>query len=424
LVVIRKSILVTSVLLLASFVLAVAEPVPFEINGELRVRNENDNRDFNSETGYKSFNLMRTRLGVSVQPASDMSVFVQMQDSRVQGYDGPGSVPGVQEDSRLDLHQGWFRVDNLGWQGVGIQAGRMEVRWGNERLVGVNDWDNVTRTFDGVMATYGNERVNLQALWANLQERDTPTIAAPETENSDATMQGGYGTIKVHEAATTDFFVINQRDKVTTSEDDDMNLLTVGGRLHGATPQRIDFSVEGAYQTGSQETGPATKSDIAAYMVGGEVGLTVGSEDRPVRFGAGVDLLSGDDNTADSEIKHFDTLFGDTHRFYGLMDMPQVLGSAGLRDVKVNVAGTLFRNENNAVRMGAEFHNLAYAEPGTGEAALGNEVDVHTSWAYRERFVPTLGVSAFLPGDAIPGPTPTTQADNSFWVYLQGVVSF
>ena len=35
-----------------------------------------------------------------------------------------------------------------------------------------------------------------------------------------------------------------------------------------------------------------------------------------------------------------------------------------------------------------------------------------------------LGVSAFLPGDAIPGPTPTTSADNSYWFYAQGTVSF
>ncbi|MFQ5600766.1 MAG: alginate export family protein, partial [Candidatus Krumholzibacteriia bacterium] len=172
-----------------------AESVPFEINGEIRVRNENDARDFNSETGLKSFNLMRTRLGVSVNPAQDMHVFVQVQDSRVQGVASPSTTPGVQEDTRLDLHQGFFEVQNWGWTGFGVKAGRMEVRFGNERLVGVNDWDNVSRTFDGVMALFSNEKVKVKTLFANLVERDTPTVGDPDSENSDATLQGAFSTL-------------------------------------------------------------------------------------------------------------------------------------------------------------------------------------------------------------------------------------
>jgi hypothetical protein len=177
---------------------AAAEPVPYQITGEIRVRNENDDRDFNSDTGLKSFNLMRTRLGVGVQPAQDMNVFVQVQDSRVQGSLPATSTPGVQQDGRLDLHQGFFQVDNLGWQGFGIQAGRMEVRFGNERLLGVNDWDNVSNVFDGVAARVTRERFSAQALFANLVENDTPAIGVPDGENdSDATLQGVYSTIGV-----------------------------------------------------------------------------------------------------------------------------------------------------------------------------------------------------------------------------------
>lgn len=424
---IRKSILFACVAVLSCIGVAAADPVPFEINGELRVRNENDNRDFNSDTGYKSFNLMRTRLGINVHPASDMSVFVQVQDSRVQGLEGTSSIPGVQEDNTLDLHQGFFQVDNLGWQGFGLKAGRVEVRYGNERLLGVTDWSNTPTAFDAAIASVSHSRVNVQAMYANLVERDTPAIGAPETENSDATLQSGFASIALTQDATAmaDLQVINVRDKVTPSEDDDLNVLTLGGRVHGKAATRFDYSVEGAFQTGAQETGPATETDVSAYMFAGELGVTVGEEARPVRISAGYDYLSGDDDGADTKTETFNTLFGDNHSFYGLMDMPELLSNAGLQDIHVAAKATVWSNVNNSVAVGGQFHNFATAATPAGvDGGLGNEVDVNATWVYRERFAPTLGVSAFMPGDAIPGPTPGVDADSSYWVYLQGVVSF
>jgi hypothetical protein len=190
-----------------------------------------------------------------------------------------------------------------------------------------------------------------------------------------------------------------------------------------------DYSVEGAWQMGTIETGPATSNDIAAFMFGGEVGVTVGDEARPVHFGAGFDWLSGDDSATDTDNKAFNTLFGDNHTFYGLADIvgpssSNPFANGGLQDVKLNAKATVWSNESNVLKLGGEFHNLRLAEAGTGSNALGNEIDVHATWAYRERFTPMLGMSAFIPGDAIPGPTLTTSADNSYWFYAQGTVSF
>ncbi len=424
--------LVTSVAVLACAGAAVADPTatPFEINGELRVRNENDNRDFNSNTDMKSFSLMRTRIGINVHPAADMSVFVQVQDSRVQGQVPSSTTPGVQENGNLDLHQGFFQVNNLGWQGFGIKAGRMEVSFGNERLIAPDAWNNVSTSFDGAMATVNHGRFNGQLLWANLAENDTPSIGSPDFQNkTDATMQAGFGTFGVNDNANVDVYAINERDKGAVTPDDNMDTFTLGGRVHGKAATQFDYSVEGAYQMGSQDTGPSTQNDIGAYMVGGEVGVTLGNEARPVRFGAGVDLLSGDDNGTDNKQKAFNTLFGDNHTFYGLMDVVQPassssVASGGLQDIKVNAKATVWSNEYNSFAVGGEFHNFRLAEAGTASNALGNEVDVHGTWAYRERFMPTVGVSAFMPGDAVPAPVGSTKADNSYWFYAQGTVSF
>jgi hypothetical protein len=429
-IVLRKSIGIAIVAVLALAGLAAAETVPFDINGELRVRNENDNRDFVSDTGFKSFNLMRTRLGIDVTPVQDMKVFLQVQDSRLYGDVNTSSTPGVQEDVHLDLHQGFFQVDNLGWQGFGLKAGRMEERWANERLISPTDWNNVPTAFDGGQVSISRERASVAAMWAKLVERDTPTVGSPDTENSDRSLIGGVATVGVNEFASVDAQVINVRDAVTTSADDDVMLTTIGGRVFGSVQSRWDYSLEGAWQTGTQEIGPAAQVDLGGWMLGSEVGVTFGSEERPVRFGVGYDHLSGDDATSTDKVESFNTLFGDNHRYYGVMDIVTPVSidnpsgmAAGVRDIKVNAKARVWSNTDNVVTFGGEFHNFSAAETAAGSSSgIGNEVDVHATWAYRERFVPTLGFSAFLPGDA--PPTTVVDPDNSYWVYLQGVVSF
>jgi hypothetical protein len=417
-------------LLFVTVSFAAAETMPFVLSGEMRVRNENDNRDFDSSTGYKSFNLLRTRIGIGVQPADDMKVFVQMLDARVAGRDNnPSSVPGMQEESTLDLHQGYFQVDNIGWQGFGLKAGRMEMRYGNERLLGVTDWANVPTAFDGGVLALDRQRFSVQGMYANLVERDTPTIGTADTRNSDATLQAGFGTVVMTPNANFDLQVINVRDKGDPALDDTRKLLTLGGRVHGTAVQRVEYSVEGAYQNGSQATGATTSIDVAAYMFAGEVGMTFGGESRPVRVAAGYDYLSGDaDGTADGKLETFNTLYGDEHTHYGLMDVTPVLSMAatsttgltsGLQDMQLHATGTVWQSVSSVVSVGGEYHYFQLAQAGSGSSALGNEVDVHATWAYREHFVPTLGLSAFVPGDAV-GP----DADTSYWAYLQGTVAF
>jgi hypothetical protein len=58
-------------------------------SGELRLRTEIDGRNFDLETPANSYTLSRTRLGAFIQPARDIGFFLQIQDSRVFGFE-PG----------------------------------------------------------------------------------------------------------------------------------------------------------------------------------------------------------------------------------------------------------------------------------------------------------------------------------------------
>ena len=201
-----KSILGSCVALLAVAGAAVAdETTPFTINGELRVRNENDNRDFNSEHRHEELQCHAHAHRHQRAPGERHErVHAGAGLPRARARPARWSRdPSVQEDGKLDLHQGYFQVDNLGWQGFGIQAGRMEVRFGNERLIGVDDWSNVTRSFDGVMANVSHGRVNAaDPVREAGRGRRHRSSARPSNQNKgDATMQAAYGMIAVTEKA-------------------------------------------------------------------------------------------------------------------------------------------------------------------------------------------------------------------------------
>ena len=91
----------TTLAVLAAVLVAVAL-VPMDaladetlkFNAQVRHRFEVDNKDFNSDTGIKSFNLLRTRVGATFMPSQNVKAFVQFQDSRVWGEE-PGTLAPV-----------------------------------------------------------------------------------------------------------------------------------------------------------------------------------------------------------------------------------------------------------------------------------------------------------------------------------------
>ena len=75
--------------------------------------------------------LTRIRLNFKFSVTDDIDVFVQPQDERVWGQE-----PSVlYDDKNLDLHQGFVEVRNLFSEPLSIKVGRMELSYGDQRLV-------------------------------------------------------------------------------------------------------------------------------------------------------------------------------------------------------------------------------------------------------------------------------------------------
>src|SRR5262245_21792564 len=116
------------------------------ISGELRIRGEGrQNADFDSQLGDQSvFIAQRSRATLHWQFPSQIQAVLQIQDSRLWGEEGSTN----RALNSTDLHQGYFDVEKLFGKSLLLRAGRQQLAFGNERLVGKNDWDKIGRAFD------------------------------------------------------------------------------------------------------------------------------------------------------------------------------------------------------------------------------------------------------------------------------------
>src|SRR5258705_12670190 len=98
----------------------------------------------------RAYELTRVRGGVTVRPVSWLTGYLQFQDARALG------LPRREEASNMrntfDLRQGYLDFHS---RSVQLVAGRQELRLGDERVVGIADWKNKSRTWDGFKLRIG-----------------------------------------------------------------------------------------------------------------------------------------------------------------------------------------------------------------------------------------------------------------------------
>ena len=72
-----------------------------------------------------------------------------LNTSKTIGY-GP-------ESDEIDLHQGFFTVGNTNEFPLMVKVGRQELVYGEERLIGAFDWNNIGRSFDAAKVRWLND---------------------------------------------------------------------------------------------------------------------------------------------------------------------------------------------------------------------------------------------------------------------------
>lgn len=376
------------------------------VNAEIRGRAEINETDFNSDTESFSFSLLRTRLSLAFNAEDEVGAFVQIQDSRQFGEMGLSSG-GLGEDENLGLHQAYGWIKNPYVKDVYARFGRFEFVRGNQRLFGAVGWSNVGRTFDGALAGFSRDKVDIHGFLFTIDERYTMS-------NDDFMFGGVYAEI---EDPAIDLFFVWDRDGLRNSDNDLRLSRFTAGLYREGKFDAFDYHSNLAYQFG---TTYFDSLDIQAYLATLEIGYML-NPDYNMRFAVGADITSGDDDATDDKLKTFDNLYYTGHKFRGHMDFFVSQPTSGLNDLYAKGQaklrnGPMFNLDAHYFMSHVDYPSMVDQED---TKSIGFELDAYASHQLYENFKWQIGASTFVPSEDYAG----ENDDPAFWFYVQTTVT-
>ena len=439
------------------------------ISGDLRVRPEfRTNTGFAGNTGPKNNTFVVqqwARLGFNYSISPDVTFFLQGQHSKNWGVNAPGPQRAADANGTngtLFARQAFMLVRNFLVPNLSIKAGRQLVVWGNHRMFGHFDWNNVGWSHDGLTANYKlSKSTTLQVGWLRTAERN---CGGPTTGNCignvnraasgdppnfvDATDDGNVvfvrAPMKVAGVVLEPTYIWHDGGTggMNAPRPANQSRHTLGGRgvkKFAAGGARVDVTIEGYYQfgeigPGANAAGGAKNLDIEAYAFHIDGGVTLPVPMQP-RLSAEFNTASGDQDPNDGKFQSFDQLYPTNHIHFGYMDrmswknMNHFAFGLQMRpnaDSHFEVTGHLFNRQeetDGVYHAGqAQFINAAAGGDATN---VGEEVDV----VYTHFFTPgnhvawQIGGGVFLPGEVMDNWRGGNAGEQS-WGYTQLWVNF
>lgn len=393
---------------------APAPAPPVAISGQIRLRTEIDDRRLSADEAVL-VHLLRTRLRATARPLSWLTIVAEIQDSRYLGSGNPSNARGTTDPSAdgLDMHQAWGQIDSVFNLPIDLRVGRQPLSFANERLVGVSNWSNAGRVFDGARATLHQPDLAVD-LWAT--RLTAPSAGPTESQN----FYGLWGNWQPSSDLSLDLFLLR---------DDNTRMIRRGEDSGAAMLQRNTFGtffktgfgmfgleLEGAGQVGDVASNDTVqRKSIQAFLASATLWATLDEASKTRLSLLGV-VLSGDGAPGDDRNEAFNTVFGTNHKPYGTIDyVPDLSGSLGLVDMSANVASAPVKG----LRMLLEGHY--FLPQRIASDPFGSEVDLTVSWRSAAPFELSGGFSVFLPGESLKA---RIGEDPRYWGFIAGQWDF
>ncbi|MFH0765812.1 MAG: alginate export family protein [Calditrichota bacterium] len=384
-------------------------------SGDLRWRYEADGKDFNGDTDMRTFNTVRPRLGIKYE-SFGVTSFLQIQYPHKLDRD----AAILSDYGAPSVHQAYLKISRLIRPELAMKVGRMELKYGDERLIGPVGWSHIGRAFDGFLFALENDRGTIDFFVTQLVDRSYMPTGNPPDDRF-------YGLWAACKKTKLNIFFL---DRVTSSrnQNNDWQIaesrMTMGLHYKNQYPSNIGTLLDFAYQMGTMKdftTFPTQKTDIAAWMLVFKLWYQFPTVLKP-SLGLGVDMVTGDDPKSADKNEAFDNLYYTGHKWRGIMDLFVESNSEGLRDIFVKAA------VNPMPGFGATLaiHNFATSEKyasfkdGSEVTALGNEIDLDLEMMIRPNLSCCMWLGYFIPSEDWKG----SDADDAMWIYAQMQMTF
>lgn len=388
--------------------LALGDASDLSIGGQVRLRGESwENFNF-KEANDDEFLLTRIRLHADARVAKGLRFFVEGRSALANGRDLPtpdksGKRP-IDEDV-LDLENAFADLSVGTDTRATLRLGRQELNYGSQRVIGVLDWANTRRTFDGAKAIVKGADWQVDAFATRLVQIQRYQFNDGYVGGQD--LYGLYGTKQFKDVgATLDVYALNRLKHNATTNTVDDNRDTFGSRLAGKVgASGLDYEFEGDYQTGE-----AGQADISAYSFAALLGYNVPGCPYASRIYVGFDYATGDDDLKDADAKRYDQLYPTGHMYFGLVDAIGRMNiqdySIGLRaepikKLKASVEGHWFERAETTDGVFDAGGNQIIAGNASDAREIGQEIDVTIGYQFNPRFLLAAGYGHLFAGDVV-----------------------
>jgi hypothetical protein len=412
-------------------VLRITDEIDLTMHAEVRSRFEwNDNLTdfsdaFDDEAGFVP---SRVRLGFGLTLPRDVSVYIEAQELHSFGEDSPArategirTVPGLIGGSGtfaadtprddLSLYQAYMQMNSIGDSNINIRIGRQELAFGNEWMLGDNDFYGGL-SHDGIRGWWDFDRGRLDAFWIKADENNTGALGGgflgtPSSGDVDTDLFGVYYAHPEIGTSMIGFDVYGIGQNTAANNATNSDAYWIGTRFHRSPEWGFHFNAEVTYMFGEINLSKHTAAaDLDIDAFGGEAhfGYTFDVTGNPDIHG-GITYASGDDDPTDSDaetfIQPFDTSGGaapyaDNHGRLGFAD---VTTPSNLIAYQIGYAGSW---ENMAWGIELYTFESESALPGVDDD-LGDEIDVWFNYQYSRNLSMQVAYSYVDPGDAFVG---------------------
>ncbi|MDB6124684.1 MAG: hypothetical protein JWQ71_3677 [Pedosphaera sp.] len=440
---------------------------PWDLGGQLRARLEHKEYfatpsqpgavDFRKTGGNADNTYLLLREKIHLGYFQDwFGAYVEARDSSSTGDE---RNPNLESDT-FDLHQAFLRLCNPSKFPLVAKVGRQELIYGDERLIGPSDWNNIGRVFDAAKLRY-----EIPGFWV---DAFVSRVVIPDDNNFNVsneydTFSGIYGStsVLIPKQETQLYFLARNTENGSPNLQtgalvplpSPRDIYTVGFRMK-SLPKQLhgwDYTAEAAFQFGRFGTvsGTAPKAIVGkslhqeAYAIHLDGGYTWEHAFGTPRLAVEYNYASGDSNPKDGTHSTFDTLFPSTHKFSGIMDLfswqnmqdvglfasikplPKLTLITSYRAFWLADTADAFYQGNGTPRTGGTTggHNGYALNPNYG-SYVGSEVDLLANYAIMPYASAEAAFGHFFGGDYVRQSLSKFGSADANYIYLQTNLKF
>lgn len=416
-----------------------AEPerkiVTFDFQERLRFEYRENNFDFNNGVNSltdDSWLLQRARVGIKLQPTEFLTFYVQGQSAFEIDSDRPNEpgVLGAEGDDPIDLRQAYI---SIGSKELNVTIGRQLLTYGDERLIGTFDWNNLGRSFDAVKVHWAPTKDwFLDAFVSSVVVADSDEFNFSDFLDGNDTGRNQvfsglyFSTTKLLPLGTTsDFYALELHEEYAVGDTD---FVTLGTRL------KADVTLTGGWDYETEmaaQFGEVKGKDLTAFAGHWGAGYVWTKLAWKPRLFAEYNFATGDSNAQDGDVETFQNLFPTNHKFYGYMD------AFSWQNIH-NPAVSFSVQPTKATKLQLDYHAFFLADTNDAwyrangvtqvrpiksgaSSFIGTELDLTASWKVNKNLSLLAGYCHFFSGDTAKA---TGASDDADFAYVQATIDF